>query len=50
LLDELAELMPYAVEARYPGGWEPPTRERADRAVEIAEKIRLAVRQYLGEQ
>lgn len=40
----LKELNPYAVEARYPGDWEPQTREEAETAVKIAKKARGAIR------
>lgn len=48
-MDDLAELSPYAVESRYPGEWEPLTRDEADRAVELARELRLAVRNHLKE-
>jgi HEPN domain-containing protein len=38
-ISDLAELNPYAVEARYPGPWEPITHEDAIQALEIADKI-----------
>lgn len=37
----------YPVEARYPGDWESFTREEAEEAVELARKIRGAVRKHL---
>ncbi len=48
-MDDLAELSPYAVESRYPGEWEPLTRQEADLAVELAKKLRLTVRNHLKE-
>ncbi|MBI3980240.1 MAG: HEPN domain-containing protein [Chloroflexi bacterium] len=47
VLEELAELTPYAIEARYPGNWELQTQENALRAVEIARSVRLAARSHL---
>ncbi len=44
---DLAELNPHAVRARYPGPWEPLTRADAQRAVEIARKVRGTVRSGL---
>lgn len=44
---ELKRLSPYAVEARYPNEGEPLTRVQALGAVEIARKVRLAVRSKL---
>ena len=38
-IHELAELGPYAVEARYPGEWEMPDLIEASHAVELAKKI-----------
>ncbi len=48
-IDGLAELNPYAVEARYPGDWDPITRTEADRAVEVAKKLRASARKHLSE-
>ncbi len=45
--DDLAELSPYAVETRYPGIWESLGRDEAARAVEIAKRVRSAVRTLL---
>jgi HEPN domain-containing protein len=42
------ELNPYAVEMRYPGLSEMPTREEAMRAVDLAGRIRQAVRDQLS--
>jgi HEPN domain-containing protein len=44
---DLNLLSSYAVEGRYPGDWELPTREEADAALEIARKARDAVRKCL---
>ncbi|QQR80764.1 MAG: HEPN domain-containing protein [Deltaproteobacteria bacterium] len=46
-IDGLAELSPYAVESRYPGEWEPLTRQEANRAVEVAKKIKTTARNTL---
>ena len=46
-LAELKELSPYAVEVRYPNDWIPLSREKAVRAIEIARKVRSAVRVLL---
>jgi len=37
----------YATDARYPGDWEPITRQEAKQAVAIARKVRAAVRAKL---
>jgi HEPN domain-containing protein len=48
-IEELLSLNRYSVEARYPGDWEPITREQAEEAVGIARRLREAVRaQLLG--
>ena len=44
---DLNLLSSYAVEGRYPGDWELPTREEADAALEIARTARDAVRKCL---
>ena len=46
-LAELAVLNRYGVEARYPGDWEPITREDAKQACGTARKIRETVRNLL---
>lgn len=46
-LAELAVLNRYGVEARYPGDWEPITREDAEQACGTARKIRETVRNLL---
>ena len=46
--DEIAELNPFAVEARYPGFSENVARNDAGRAVDICGKIRSACSKYLG--
>lgn len=48
-MDQLAELSPYAVESRYPGEWEPLSREEADHAVDVAKQLRLVIRDHLKE-
>lgn len=44
---DLAILNRYAVEVRYPGNWEPISREEAEDAVALAEKIRREIRRHL---
>ncbi len=47
---DIAEILPlnrYTIEARYPGEWEPITREEAERAVATAKKVREAIRAQL---
>jgi HEPN domain-containing protein len=44
---DLGILNRYAVEARYPGDWEPITREEAEEAVLLAERVRTEVRRHL---
>ena len=38
-VDESFELSQYAVQTRYPGDWEPITREEAERAYELAKVV-----------
>ena len=45
--EEQERLTDYATVTRYPGDWEPITREDAERAVEVARKVREAVRKHL---
>ena len=40
---DVAEVNRYAIEGRYPGEWEPITREDAETAVRAARKTREAV-------
>lgn len=47
---DLHLLNPYAVETRYPGPWEPLSREDAQRAVDIALAVRAAVRSRLSRE
>lgn len=47
---EVAELNPYAIETRYPGDWEPQTREDAERAVALARRLREAIRERLPKE
>jgi HEPN domain-containing protein len=42
-IDEVQPLNRYAVEARYPGNWEPITRQEAEEAFAMARKVREAV-------
>ena len=44
---DLAEITPYAVEARYPGAWEAIGREEALSAVKLAREVREAVRVHI---
>jgi HEPN domain-containing protein len=48
-LKDAEELTPYAITARYPGEDEVVTREEAQRAVEIAQRVRTQVRTALEE-
>ena len=43
----LSELNRYAVEARYPGDWEPITREDAEAALATAGRVRDTLRAHL---
>jgi hypothetical protein len=44
---ELRLLKRYAVEARYPGDWEPITRLESEEAVRIARRVRNTIRSQL---
>ncbi|MBM3745932.1 MAG: HEPN domain-containing protein [Acidobacteria bacterium] len=46
-LERLLGLNRYSVEARYPGEWEPISRDEAEQAVRIAREVRAAVRKLL---
>ena len=46
-LSGVVALNRYAVEARYPGEWEPITRTEAEEAVSTAREVRDAVRTHL---
>jgi len=46
--EDQRKLTDYATILRYPGGYEPPTRSDAVRAVELARKVREAARRRLG--
>ena len=46
-VSEVAALNRYTIEARYPGDWEPIDRTEAKAALEIAQKVRQAVRKHL---
>ena len=48
-LDTIERLNPYAVEARYPGEWEPIHRAEAQGAVALARTVYDTVRQRLGQ-
>ncbi len=45
-LDELAVINRYAVETRYPGDWEPISRQEANEAVGIARTVKDLVREH----
>ncbi|MBZ0158793.1 MAG: HEPN domain-containing protein [bacterium] len=49
-LKEIVVINRYAIEARYPGDWEPITRTEAERAVAIARTVRSAVRSALPKE
>lgn len=44
---ETLQLNRYTIEARYPGDWEPITREEGERAVALARQVRDAVNRHL---
>lgn len=46
-VEEQERLTDYAIVTRYPGDWEPITRDDAERAVEVVRRIREAVRRHL---
>ncbi len=46
-IEDLAHLTPYAVNSRYPGVDVPETREDADFALDIAQKVRQTARKLL---
>jgi HEPN domain-containing protein len=48
-LKDAEELTPYAITARYPGEDEVITREEAQEAIEIAQRVRKQVRSALKE-
>jgi HEPN domain-containing protein len=45
--EEISQINRYAVEARYPGDWEPIAREEAEAAVATARQVRQTVRALL---
>lgn len=49
-MSEIVALNRYTVEARYPGDWEPITRDDAEEAVATARKAREAVRACLPKE
>ena len=49
-LADMSLLNRYAVEARYPGEWEPIARTEAQDAVSVAQGIRKAVRAHLPQE
>jgi HEPN domain-containing protein len=48
--EEAGSLTRYNVEGRYPGDWNPPTRDEAEKAVAIARKLREAIRGRLPQE
>lgn len=48
-LPDIEPLNRYPVEARYPGDWEPITRDEAEQAVGMARRVREAVRKHLAD-
>ncbi|MGH7231289.1 MAG: HEPN domain-containing protein [Nitrospiraceae bacterium] len=46
-LDQLLLLNRYTIEGRYPGDWEPITRQDGEQAITMARKVREAVRPIL---
>jgi len=46
-LEDLQPLNRYAIEARYPGDWEPISRSEAEEAVAVAQRIRGEIRDRL---
>lgn len=44
---DMVTLGPYAIEGRYPGSWDPPTRQEGEAAYGIARKSREAIRLLL---
>ncbi len=46
-VEEQEQLTEYAIVTRYPGDWEPITRQDAEGAVKVARKVREAVRKHL---
>jgi HEPN domain-containing protein len=47
---EQERLTDYAIEARYPGDWEPITRSDAEDMVAIAHRVREAIRPHLPQE
>ncbi len=47
-VDDAFELTEYAVQARYPGEWEPVTQAEAQRALELAARLLAWVEARLG--
>lgn len=47
LAEEQEQLTDYATVTRYPGDWEPITRKDAEGVVEVARRVREAVRKHL---
>ena len=46
-IDALLTLNRYPIEARYPGDWEPVSRNDAEAAVKVAQRLRAVVRALL---
>jgi len=49
-LERVLVLNRYSVEARYPGAWDPISRDEAEQAVHIAREVREAIRRLLPRQ
>ena len=46
-IKDYEELILFAVEVKYPGRLDDPTREEAEKAVDLADKFRIAIRKRL---
>ncbi|MCK5243325.1 HEPN domain-containing protein [bacterium] len=49
-MGDILKLNRYAIEARYPGRWEPITRQEAEEAIAMARKIRVEIRKHLPQE
>lgn len=49
-IEDVLELSDYAVEARYPGDYFPITQKEYEKAIEIAEKVFIWVREIIGKK
>ncbi|HMC57799.1 MAG TPA: HEPN domain-containing protein [Candidatus Solibacter sp.] len=48
-MEDMVDLNRYSVESRYPGEWEPISRDEAERAVSLARAVRAAARRLLSQ-